>query len=639
VYVERIEGDGGQSDPVARLPAPPRLAHQPALDGLRGLAVLAVLAYHQNFGAGWARGGYLGVDIFFVLSGFLITSLLLIDHERTGRVVSGEFWARRARRLFPALLVLLVMAAAYAAFIAKPWQLHELRATAIATLLYVNNFWQMNPAHRVGPLVLDHTWSLSIEEQFYFVWPVLLAGLLLVTRGRRSLVVALGGLAAASAIWMAVVYRETDIWRAYFGTDTRAHSLLIGAALGVAILGWSGPRTRRTRVALEIAGGVALVFLTVVILVCGLETSPWLYRGGFLLIAIASATVIAAAVQSGSPVVGRGLAARPLAAVGLISYGLYLFHPPIYAWLTPDRVGVRGVPLFALRLAVTFAVATASFVLLERPIRRGAFSWRLRVVAPVAALVVVGLVLVATLGARPVPSSELVALHYRRLASAAPHDAVRVLVVGDSAAFGLGRGSGDAFSVDGIFGTTASVPDCGVGAGDVVYLGTVRPQPDCRTWPRVYRTAVENFTPHATVLMLGPATLLDRVVGGRTLHVGTPEFAAYFTQQLEQARRVLTAEGAPLVILTLPCADGDGGQSAPINTVLRQFAAAHPKDVSVADYDALLCLRGHPRPTVDGHAARGADQLLTEAGAATTWKWLARTGTIGDRARAARAGS
>src|SRR5262249_7061693 len=157
------------------------------------------------------------------LSGFLITSLLLMDHARTGHVVSLQFWARRARRLFPALLLLLLIGAAYAAFVAKPYEVDGIRSSALATLLYVNNFWQMPAAHRVGPLVLNHTWSLSIEEQFYLVWPLLLAVLVRLTAGRRRLLIgSIAVLAAVSVGLMAVLYESSDPWRAYLGTDTRA---------------------------------------------------------------------------------------------------------------------------------------------------------------------------------------------------------------------------------------------------------------------------------------------------------------------------------------------------------------------------------------------------------------------------------
>jgi peptidoglycan/LPS O-acetylase OafA/YrhL len=638
-YVHVIDGPATAEDLETVRRGAPRLAHQPALDGLRALAVLAVLVFHQHFVDGFGRGGFLGVDIFFVLSGYLITSLLLIDHAKTGRVISLGFWARRVRRLFPALLLLLAISAAYGAFVAKPWELHASRAAALATLFYVNNFWQMVGAHRVATTPLDHTWSLSIEEQFYFVWPLLLASLLFLTRGRRRwLFAGISMLAVASAVLMAVVYEKADPWRAYLGTDTRAHSLLVGAALGVAMLGWSGPRTRAARVVLEAAGVAAFVFLIVVILRCEFFSSSWLYRGGYLLVAIASATVIAAAVQAGSPVLGRGLAARPLVAVGLISYGIYLFHLPVFMWLDPGRVGFDGLPLFAVRVAVTLAVAIASYFLVERPIRRGTLAWpRLRVLAPAATAGVIVLVLLATVGAEPAPTSVLIAYQYRNLVAKTPRGAVRVLVVGDNAAFGLGLANIDAFFGNGLVGTTASVPDCGIGSGEVMYLGAPRAQPDCRTWPNVFRNGVENFAPQASVLLLGTSSLLDRSVGGRTLHIGTPEFATYFTRQLEQARAVLTAGGAPLVLLTVPCSPHDFGATAPLNALLRRFAAAHPSDVSIGDYGAFMCPGGTPRAAIGGHAVRQPDQLLTRAGAAATWDWLAHTPTIAAQVRTSRA--
>ena len=211
--------------------------HLPALDGLRGLALLGVLLFHAG---GALTGGYLGVDLFFVLSGFLITSLLLAEHHATGRIALGAFWTRRARRLLPALRALMPAVALYGRYLARPEELHALRADALATLAYVAN-WRAIVSHHsywdlfTSPSPLEHMWSLSIEEQFYLVWPLLVGGLLATPlaarRGpARALLTTVVFLALASVATTTLIYSSEATSRVYLGTDTRAAGILAGAA-------------------------------------------------------------------------------------------------------------------------------------------------------------------------------------------------------------------------------------------------------------------------------------------------------------------------------------------------------------------------------------------------------------------------
>ncbi len=208
------------------------IGHVPGLDGLRGAAVIGVLLFHAH---GWLRGGYLGVDLFFVLSGFLITSILLDEHRRHGRIDLGAFWVRRFRRLMPALLSLVPAIALYAQTLAAPSELASLRADALATLAYVANwraifakrsYWQMFTA----PSPLEHTWSLAIEEQFYLVWPIVVVLLLRLGRIRAVLAASIAA-AIASCVAMNLLFVEGNTMRVYLGTDTRGAAILIGAAL------------------------------------------------------------------------------------------------------------------------------------------------------------------------------------------------------------------------------------------------------------------------------------------------------------------------------------------------------------------------------------------------------------------------
>ncbi|MDQ1466306.1 MAG: hypothetical protein QOH10_721, partial [Actinomycetota bacterium] len=349
------------------------LTRVPALDGLRGIAVIAVLLFHD----GRLRGGYLGVDLFFVLSGFLITSLLLVEHRDHGRVRLARFYERRARRLLPAMGLALVGVAVYAAVWAHPAELPRIRWDGIATLFYFANwrdiltkqsYWDVFRA----PSPLQHTWSLSIEEQFYAIWPVIVVAVLAV---RRSIAAVLGvalTLGSLCAVFTVVGALHHDDQRLlYYGTQSRAPALLMGATLAAAVL-LRGPfRARRARVALEVVAIVGVCYLAF----------EWahqrgdglgLYRGPLLLCGVAATVVIAAASHPERGPVARLLAIPPLVGAGLISYGLYLFHWPVYLVLTHARTGLSGWPLFGARAVVSTAVAIVSYVLVEQPIRAGA---------------------------------------------------------------------------------------------------------------------------------------------------------------------------------------------------------------------------------------------------------------------------
>ena len=360
--------------------------HVPALDGVRGIAVIAVLLFHG--GVSWAKGGFLGVDAFFVLSGLLITSLLLDESSRTGRVDLGHFWARRARRLLPALLLLVLAAGVFGAFLAPRGGLVSLRKDAIATLFYVAN-WRFIQAGAdyfeatAAPSILRHTWSLAIEEQFYVVWP-LVAFAVARARSRIAWTAFIAGTGAvASAVVMALLFDPDNVSRAYYGTDTRAHVVLTGCVLAAVI---AGLRTRDVQLsrgaaaALGVAAAIAsLGFLAAVATVEGTEAP--LFRGGFLLVAVGVATLLAHIVLVPAGWSARLLAWQPLRATGLISYGLYLWHWPIYLTITNERTGLSGPALLALKLATTVVVSLASYYLVEMPIRKGAFPRLQAVVA------------------------------------------------------------------------------------------------------------------------------------------------------------------------------------------------------------------------------------------------------------------
>jgi len=357
----------------------------PGLDGLRAVAVLAVIAFHLGFG--WAPGGLLGVGIFFTLSGYLITDILLSQLARRGHIRLGRFWLARARRLLPALFAMLVIVVAWVT-IFGPAQPQQFRDGVVASALYVSN-WQLifgdvsYFARFAPPGPLNHLWSLAIEEQFYLVWPfVLLLGVKVVRETplpsgvRPRLAVATLLLALVSAILMAVLYHPSlDPSRVYYGTDTRAFELLFGAALAMV---WPSrklsPRiaagARNTLDGLGVAGLVAIALM----IWQTDQYSSFLYRGGFIVLSIATVMVVAALAHPASRL-GPILGWKPLRWIGVRSYGIYLWHFPVIVLTTPGGVANGAEPLRELaQFAAIVGIAALSWKYVEEPVRHGAIG-------------------------------------------------------------------------------------------------------------------------------------------------------------------------------------------------------------------------------------------------------------------------
>jgi peptidoglycan/LPS O-acetylase OafA/YrhL len=371
--------------------------YMPGLDGLRAIAVLGVVLFHLGFG--WAEGGLLGVGVFFTLSGYLITDILLTQVDRGG-IGLRSFWAARARRLLPGLFLMLIVVIAWVTLIG-PHQPADFRVAALSAVGYFNNWWLI--FHHLSyfdrfapPSPLNHLWSLSVEEQFYILWPFLLMlGVRLVpevksTQGVRPRLAAAALVAAlASGIAMALLYSPSlDPSRVYYGTDTRALELLVGAALAMV---WPSHRLRagiapRARWIVDGAGMAGLLVIGLMFWSVS-ELTPFLYRGGFALLALASALAVAALAHPASrlgPIVG----CRPMRWIGQRSYGIYLWTLPVVVLTSPQ--GAHGPNLLraALQVAAIMAVAELSWRYVEDPIRHGALgrlwtqsrsgSWRRR---------------------------------------------------------------------------------------------------------------------------------------------------------------------------------------------------------------------------------------------------------------------
>jgi peptidoglycan/LPS O-acetylase OafA/YrhL len=356
--------------------------YMPGLDGLRAIAVLGVIAYHLGFS--WIPGGLLGVGVFFTLSGYLITDLLL-GMVNTGGIRFAQFWLARARRLLPALLLMLVLVLAWVTVIG-PHQGSDFPASVLTGTFYVNNWWlifhKVSYFQRVGaPPPLNHLWSLSVEEQFYIVWPlILLLGVKFIPDSkaaflRPKLALATFGLALVSAVLMGLMYKAgSDPSRVYYGTDTRAQELLVGAALAMV---WPSQKLRarinsRARNIIDGAGVFGLL-VVLVMFFATTEKSPFLYRGGFLLLSIGTCILVASLAHPASRV-ALAVGCSPMKWIGERSYGIYLWHFPVIALTTP--AGSKGVdPIRTLlQLIAIFGISALSWKFVEDPIRHGALG-------------------------------------------------------------------------------------------------------------------------------------------------------------------------------------------------------------------------------------------------------------------------
>jgi peptidoglycan/LPS O-acetylase OafA/YrhL len=556
------------------------IRHLPALDGLRGAALLGVLFFHAN---GALPGGYLGVDLFFVLSGFLITSLLLAEHRETGRIALSAFWVRRARRLFPALLSLMPAIAVYGRFFAKPSELQGIRGDALATLAYVAN-WRAIFAHKsywelfAAPSPLEHTWSLAIEEQFYVVWPLVVALLLRRRLTSRSILALSLALTALSAVAMIALFDPARVSRVYLGTDTRAAGILAGAALA-AVLSPGAVFQDSTVRKLDVLGFAAILGLGVAW--WKLEgQSRFLYHGGFWLTEAAVLVLIACAVAGSRSVVARIFSFRPLTLVGTISYGVYLWHWPINVFLTPERAHLHGFWLHVLQFALTFAVSIASYRLLEQPIRlRGVPFGRPVYMVPAAIALSVLLIVRATY-ARPQEGSP------ERGADGGgariPGTTFEILLLGDSTANSLGwvlRGARMAdVNVDlmGQDGCTMLADMCG---------------------GPLWAQRTQDLRPDATLVFLGGAFLHGLHIDGQWSKACTPGWDSKFESTLALRLGDLKPAQGRVWAVTVPYplgpyeTDSYRAEVTCINASIRKAAGAVP-GVEVLDFAERLCPSG-----------------------------------------------
>ncbi|WP_204079860.1 acyltransferase family protein [Mycobacterium riyadhense] len=644
----------------------------PALDGLRAIAVALVLVGHG--GIPGVSGGFIGVDIFFVLSGFLITSLLLDELGRTGRIDLTGFWIRRARRLLPALVLMVLTVAAARELL--PYQaLTGLRSDAIAAFLWIANWRfvaQQTDYFTQGapPSPLQHTWSLGVEEQYYLVWPILLIAvtLLLAARAKRYfakttvghvrfatfVIATLGAIASAAA---AIVFTsDTTRDRIYFGTDTRAQALLVGAAASALLVrdwpslnrGWCLIRTRWGR---RIARLLPIVGLAGLAAITHYATgSAGEFRHGLLIVVATAAVLVVAPValeQRG--LVARILAWRPLVWLGTISYGVYLWHWPIFLALNGERTGWTGLGLFGARCALTVAVAFASWWLIEQPIRR----WRpervplLPLAAATVATAAAATMLVVPVGTGP--GLREVGLPPGVSAVAAvspsppgqpgpapgprdPNQPFTVSVFGDSIGWTLMHYLPP---TPGFRFIDHTVIGCSLVRGTPYsYIGqTLEQRAECDAWPGRWTTQIGQDRPDVALLIIGRWETVDRVNEGQWTHIGDPTFDAYLNFELHRALNIVGSTGVRVMVATVPYSRGGekpDGRLYPEdqpdrvnqwNTMLRNAVGQHP-NVGIIDLNKKLCPDGVYTAKVDGIKVRSDGVHLTPEGAKWLLPWL-----------------
>jgi peptidoglycan/LPS O-acetylase OafA/YrhL len=645
-----------------------QLGRNRALDGVRALAVALVLADHG--GLPGLTGGFVGVDIFFVLSGFLITSLLLAEHRSSARLDLAAFWARRARRLLPALVVMVVTTWLVRGLFA-PDAVTGLRTDALAALLWVAN-WRFavqgtdyfTLGQNASPL--QHTWSLGVEEQFYVLWPLLICALIALA-GRRAgtgrttarLVAAVAATGVlASALWTNVLAGEASASRVYFGSDCRAQALLVGA-FAAAVFAPCGPSGVPKRWSARRAPGVAalLGLLTLGALAHRASGTSSEYRGGLLILtALAAALLIVGVALQPDGLVSRLLASRPLVLTGRVSYGIYLWHWPVFLALTGLRTGLTGLPLLALRCTVTAILAAASWVLVERPVTvLRVIPRRLLPAAAVGVLAAATLVCCggspqrqaaiptaddappgfsagsqlagATVTSTPAPTKQAPTSSTRR-----PGQPVTVDVFGDSIGWTLVHYLP---ATPGFAFTDRTVLGCGVvRGGPYSYFGKVSDQQSrCDDWPRTWAAQLAKDRPDVVLLVVGRWETMDRTHDGQWMHVGQPAFDSYLRTELAQAFDVLAATGARVVVTTEPFnrrGEQPDGSLYPEdqpervtrwNAVLAGAVTASP-GVRVLDLNHQLGPQGKFTFSVDGIQVRSDGVHLTPAGVSWLTPWL-----------------
>jgi len=641
----------------------PKFRYIPTFDGMRGFWVLmGPLLYHARpqsiqGGPDIVPGGILSLDLFFVLSSYLIVSIALREWDGTGQIDLVAYAGRRVRRLFPALFLALGFLSIYLAAVDDPEIIDRWTGAIVSALTYSANWHEIAADVSYfeafgAPSPLKHVWSFAIEEQFYLFAPLfLIAGLRWGGRRGREILLAISVVGAlASAWWMARVHVEgEDPSRAYYGTDTRAQALFVGIAIALAVHLYGAPRSVwGTRIAAFIAYPATAWHLWAVLTIS--ERDVWLFEdGGFLLVAVVAGLAMFGLSQDApwSPL-HRLFASPPFRYSGKISYGLYLYHWPIYLLLTPARAGslfgvdnITGWPLLGIHLTLTVIVSALSFHFVEQPFVKRKWPFSLRPLVPAAGwfagaaaiVVILGGLLVAHTRRPPQEVERVVFVESADESGAAADDStdppgtdtqptdeqgpIRILAVGDSVMDQIGVTLSD-WSLEnpeaGVIAFNESHIGCGtVREGDKrVPEGLEGPVGDvCSDWaepvdPLVvseydvvsWTTILEVFNPDVVITHISPWDVTDRRIeglnGGDWTHIGEPVYDDYARSEYSEAIELLTSTGAQLFILEgaplnrVITPQNDPERILALNVLVAELADAAGDDVTMIDFPGWI---------------------------------------------------
>lgn len=620
-----------------------RPPYRPALDGLRAIAVVGVLIFHLN--PRWLQGGWLGVDLFFVLSGFLITTLILREQNQKGRINFPAFWRARMRRLLPALVTTLFAVIFVSWFLILDARRQSVAYDILAALGYVAN-WRFILGDEgyfsaiAMPSPVRHTWSLSIEEQFYVFFPLLMGLLGWISTRRIVHALALTALAAGSAVLMFHMYvPNTDPVRVYFGTDTRAFELLIGAVGAILLRKQAFAGFEKRGRLVQILGFVGLVFVLLSMVAIS-DTTPFPYRGGLVIFCLAAFAAILVAASSPDSLFSRIFGFAPFRWLGLISYPLYLWHWPVILFADPQLTGLRGVPLAIAQATISVLLAWGTYKFIETPIRHRKSPSRLQ--PQIRSLIVLGSLPLLVITAFAFSNSTQPRDKHAVIAGEAEIyplevDASRhrnAMILGNSIPNSLDKSvQRDANPNLGLISNT--FVGCDPIAGFKVNGdGKALPTTDCLEWRERWPVIVSEHEPDITVFFVSQSLVMDRMLDDKKLVFGTPEFEKHLDSELtKMMNKALDAGSKHFALSNLACHDlaafdnsellriNDIEKVQTLNHIVSSWANVH-KVLVIDSYNAL-CPGDKYSETLNGIPLYSDGLHFTNESGPIFWDWMA----------------
>ncbi len=576
------------------------MAHHPGLDGVRASALIMIMLFHAN--PDWIPGGFISVSLFFTLSGYLITSLLVFEGEANGRISLRDFWSRRLRRLAPAALVALLVVVVLSTWLSTGVEQGRIRGDAVSAAVYVANWRSISSGHSYAEIFADasplqHLWSLSIEEQLYILVPLMVAVGFAVGLRRRGIGFVFVGASALSVLASVLAHGHDRI---YYGTDTRAVELFAGAALACFL----GPRLERWAKG-SFRWPLTLLVIPLVLFIWFSRIvdfqSSWLYTGLLGSFALLNVVFCIGAVVPGP--MRWIMSLPPLTLMGRMSYGIYLAHWPVYVWVDEDLVGIAGWPLLAVRVLITFAIAGLMYRLVEQPIRsRRILNSNRRalgvLLATFAVVIALPLVVLAHPGSQVVTDTRVLATVPDAAANGSPAEegdgALNLLVIGDSSAENVALALANAS--DGSLGViSGGVLGCPLQKVSLVYRRIDENQTTDYCPDNVALVARHADDIDALLIVASVANQWDYQPLGSTdrIVVGSDRYRRDLDDFVASLHDVLDVRGVPILVLESPrvgdepMMNGDTAEPrAAWNRVMNEWNAT--SSVAVVPYDDLL---------------------------------------------------